>query len=194
MAISTLKYALLVWFLMLVTFVILYFPTNTAGVATSDRKDIAQNSNTTMLPRPLITKVHNAPQHDVQTRNIVAVTARISESDRKPSAIEPVPTVDAVQRQVASQLISLHKPASSDVRGNLGPVSCITNETVSDWLADRWQGENTRMEYNEQLIDVCFIANLMYTVLVYSCEEHEGRAYTWRALGGNRPTRPVCHR
>jgi hypothetical protein len=38
------------------------------------------------------------------------------------------------------KLVSENKPATSDVRGNLGPASCVTNETVVDWLTDRWQG------------------------------------------------------
>jgi hypothetical protein len=41
----------------------------------------------------------------------------------------------------ASRLVSENKPATSDVRGNLGPASCVTNETMTDWLADRWQGK-----------------------------------------------------
>eukprot|EP01032_Pedospumella_encystans_P019025 gene19025-21641_t len=31
------------------------------------------------------------------------------------------------------------KPVTSDVRGNLGPASAITNERMEDWLTDRWQ-------------------------------------------------------
>lgn len=38
-------------------------------------------------------------------------------------------------------LISLNKKVISDVRGNLGPPSVITNERVEDWLQDRWQGK-----------------------------------------------------
>lgn len=38
------------------------------------------------------------------------------------------------------QLVSLNKPVQADVRGNLGPISVVTNENVEDWLADRWQG------------------------------------------------------
>ena len=37
-------------------------------------------------------------------------------------------------------LISAMKPVTSDVRGNLGPASAITNERMEDWLTDRWQG------------------------------------------------------
>jgi hypothetical protein len=34
-------------------------------------------------------------------------------------------------------LISKDMPASSDVRGNLGPASTVTSEVVNDWLKDR---------------------------------------------------------
>jgi len=36
-------------------------------------------------------------------------------------------------------VLSTGRPASSDVRGNLGPASVITSEKTDDWLADRWQ-------------------------------------------------------
>jgi hypothetical protein len=45
--------------------------------------------------------------------------------------------------RAVSRLVSENKPATSDVRGNLGPASCITNETMADWLADRWQGTSS---------------------------------------------------
>ena len=38
-------------------------------------------------------------------------------------------------------LLSQNRSVRSDVRGNLGHPSVITNERVSDWLKDRWQGE-----------------------------------------------------
>lgn len=37
-------------------------------------------------------------------------------------------------------LVSLGKPVTSSVRGNLGPASVVTNESIEDWLKDRWQG------------------------------------------------------
>lgn len=37
-------------------------------------------------------------------------------------------------------LVSLGKPVASSVRGNLGPASVVTNESIEDWLKDRWQG------------------------------------------------------
>lgn len=36
-------------------------------------------------------------------------------------------------------LLSAGRPATSDVRGNLGPASVITSEKTADWLRDRWQ-------------------------------------------------------
>lgn len=36
-------------------------------------------------------------------------------------------------------LLSFNRPVTSDVRGNLGSPSVVTNENVNDWLKDRWQ-------------------------------------------------------
>lgn len=36
-------------------------------------------------------------------------------------------------------LLSAGRPATSSVRGNLGPPSVVTSEVMNDWLADRWQ-------------------------------------------------------
>ena len=44
-----------------------------------------------------------------------------------------------------NHLISLHKPVFSDVRGNLGPPKEVTNETITDWLRDRWQAASDMM-------------------------------------------------
>ena len=40
---------------------------------------------------------------------------------------------------VQEVLVSAGKPASSDVRGNLGPATVVTSNIVKDWLKDRWQ-------------------------------------------------------
>jgi len=37
------------------------------------------------------------------------------------------------------ELLSLGRPATADVRGNLGPASVVTSPDVGDWLKDRWQ-------------------------------------------------------
>lgn len=42
--------------------------------------------------------------------------------------------------QLPLRHISLGKPVTSDVVGNLGPPAVVTNEIVADWLKDRWQG------------------------------------------------------
>jgi hypothetical protein len=46
-------------------------------------------------------------------------------------------------------MISLNKPVTSDVRGNLGPPEMVTNERIEDWLKDRWQG-NTNCPISRQ--------------------------------------------
>jgi hypothetical protein len=40
---------------------------------------------------------------------------------------------------LTTTLLSLGKPVTSDVRGNLGPPSVVTSESMEDWLGDRWQ-------------------------------------------------------
>lgn len=44
----------------------------------------------------------------------------------------------------STSLVSLHKPARADVRGNLGPASVVTTEKIEEWLTDRWQGTVNR--------------------------------------------------
>jgi len=36
-------------------------------------------------------------------------------------------------------LLSLHRPATADVRGNLADAQVVTDPSVDDWLKDRWQ-------------------------------------------------------
>ena len=43
-------------------------------------------------------------------------------------------------------LLSLNKSVSSDVLGNLGNPSVITQEQIGDWLKDRWQGMLLKIE------------------------------------------------
>lgn len=43
-------------------------------------------------------------------------------------------------------LLSINKSVESNVRGNLGPPSVITQELVGDWLKDRWQGTSSSMK------------------------------------------------
>lgn len=50
-----------------------------------------------------------------------------------------LPTTSPPRSQIP-QLVSLYKPVTADVRGNLGPPEVVTNEAVADWLKDRWQG------------------------------------------------------
>ena len=42
-------------------------------------------------------------------------------------------------QQSASALLSLARPATGSVRGNLGPPSVVTSEVMDNWLQDRWQ-------------------------------------------------------
>jgi hypothetical protein len=49
-------------------------------------------------------------------------------------------------------LVSLNKPVISDVRGNLGPPSVVTNEDVADWLKDRWQGKSHLNDFSTTVV------------------------------------------
>eukprot|EP01013_Petalomonas_cantuscygni_P022763 TRINITY_DN44080_c0_g1_i1.p1 TRINITY_DN44080_c0_g1~~TRINITY_DN44080_c0_g1_i1.p1 ORF type:complete len:285 (-),score=16.56 TRINITY_DN44080_c0_g1_i1:165-1019(-) len=41
--------------------------------------------------------------------------------------------------RTSASLLSIGCPASSDVRGNLGAASVVTDPSTKDWLRDRWQ-------------------------------------------------------
>jgi len=60
-------------------------------------------------------------------------------STRAPT-MAPTSLVTLPRKATKPVLISAMKPVTSDVRGNLGPASTITNEKMEDWLTDRWQG------------------------------------------------------
>lgn len=49
------------------------------------------------------------------------------------------PTALQLPYNCTPTLVSLSKPARADVRGNLADAQSVTNESVADWLKDRWQ-------------------------------------------------------
>ena len=49
-------------------------------------------------------------------------------------------TIRLDDTHIPTILLSLNRSVRADVRGNLGPPSVITQESVSNWLTDRWQG------------------------------------------------------
>ena len=59
-----------------------------------------------------------------------AATAGVETAPRRFDGVaSPVPKPE--------RLISLGRPVTSDVRGNLGPASVVTSEATQDWLKDR---------------------------------------------------------
>ena len=46
------------------------------------------------------------------------------------------------------QLLSAHCQTVSSVRGNLGEANVVTEETIDDWLKDRWQNANSKQPNN----------------------------------------------
>lgn len=139
MAISTVKYVLLAWFILITTCLLLYFPTKSTGDTNlvGDNAPVAVHDKEVQLRIPVHTHITTEPYKVTPVPTIAPVSALGSNIN----SIVPIVGVTATHsKDGAVQLVSLHKPAYSDVRGNLGPASCITNETVSNWLADRWQG------------------------------------------------------
>ena len=66
---------------------------------------------------------------DGATRTATAAATAVAE---RPAPPRPPPPP-------ASVLLSAGRPVTSDVRGNLGVPSVVTDERVADWLTDRWQ-------------------------------------------------------
>ena len=54
-------------------------------------------------------------------------------------AAPAAPASAAIPRYGPEECLSLGKNAESDVRGNLGPATVVTDPKVGDWLKDRWQ-------------------------------------------------------
>ena len=54
-------------------------------------------------------------------------------------AAPAAPASAAIPRYGLEECLSLGKNAESDVRGNLGPATVVTDPKVGDWLKDRWQ-------------------------------------------------------
>lgn len=124
MVYNTLTYALLVWFIVLVTFFWAYFPL-TMSIETLESTTIEQQQ----LRRSAADKRE-------------PTTPAILNNDQLFNKTVATTVNSPVLGKITSELVSLLKPATSDVRGNLGPASTVTNETVSDWLVDRWQGNS----------------------------------------------------
>jgi len=100
------------------------------------------------------TDVENKMKH---TQHLLKAMEREKERDRKTRgagqvAEEPKHKVKFVENTAypagagalkssaaTTILLSAGRPATSDVRGNLGPASVITSEKTADWLKDRWQ-------------------------------------------------------
>jgi len=107
---------------------------------------------------------------------------RAQESEKKT-------TVKKNSLVMVEKLLSAHRPVESDVRGNLGPPSVVTEESVSDWLTDRWQSaRNMRGEpiLGEHWLDVDLGTSSTLTKIVLDWEDayctdydligHSGRA------------------
>jgi hypothetical protein len=59
--------------------------------------------------------------------------------DRIPPAPLASAGAAAATRRKETRLLSAGRPARASARGNLGPPSVVTENSVVDWLKDRWQ-------------------------------------------------------
>lgn len=84
-------------------------------------------------------------QQDLQS--VLKKNSAINEN-RNPAVVikknlreDVVVAIEAPKEAVIEEpiVLSLGRPATADVRGNLGPPDVVTNEDVADWLKDRWQ-------------------------------------------------------
>ena len=81
------------------------------------------------------------PSHVSLAAGVTLATSPVSQV----SVPVPVPVAQvSVQAPpaMAVTLVSLHCAVTSDVRGNLGPPSVVTDPGVTDWMTDRWQCES----------------------------------------------------
>lgn len=84
---------------------------------------------------------------DVLVKKITEAAGATQElaSDIQPIPLETTlpPTLSILSRRskkvLSETLLSEHRPCISDVLGNLGPPSVVTDQSVGDWLKDRWQ-------------------------------------------------------
>ena len=70
---------------------------------------------------------------------------KITETEILGSPLADVPSIPKRMTRpddtrIPTILLSLNRSVFADVRGNLGPPSVVTQESVSNWLTDRWQG------------------------------------------------------
>lgn len=61
--------------------------------------------------------------------------------DKKNLRGDPFKVIEKPREAVIQEptVLSLGRPATADVLGNLAPPDVVTNEDVADWLKDRWQ-------------------------------------------------------
>lgn len=106
-----------------------------------DSSAIRDKSITTDIAILKSIQIHAKPylRSEVTTESPVQMDQQLQIITKSPT-FSPTTVVTKSRKPIQSALISSMKPVTSDVRGNLGPASAITNERMEDWLTDRWQG------------------------------------------------------
>jgi hypothetical protein len=80
----------------------------------------------TQLQTHTQTPISSKSKQKIETKQIVV------ESNLKLNHPKPRPSGPSI-------ILSLNRPVTSDVKGNLGAPNVITNNKIENWLTDRWQ-------------------------------------------------------
>ena len=84
--------------------------------------------------------ISNLPRlHEITTPSVDQPLPLPATTNPPTAAPSLAPLLPASSLYSEEMLLSLHRPVKSDVWGNLGPPSVVTDESVEDWLKDRWQ-------------------------------------------------------
>jgi len=120
-------------------------PKSAAAAAPSVATSLSSSTTTTTTSSSSL-RGKGAPLPDVAlaAKNTPGVPATLAV---RPAALPPSSSlgapVSAQDRTVKSfkklELLSKGRPATGDVHGNLGAPAVITNESIGNWLTDRWQ-------------------------------------------------------
>lgn len=122
----------------------------------------------------------------------VEVAHSIAPSQSQSSAVlltrrSPIKNSPIIEKLLSADAVSV----SADVRGNLGPPSVVINESVSDWLRDRWQAASS-MQGRPILGEHYLLLTLRNHAVITRCliDWETGYSDHYTISGGNSSTGP----